>query len=226
MNKTKSILSLIAISVTLIAGCSQLGVDTTPPNKFEQQIFTTKTNYVTVPVPKVIETFHTNEVAVPVTNQVGQVVTVTNMVVQVEHQTVTNFVQIPQYQNTVSDATKNSVSSIGSIVDTFVPGAGTAVELGLLALFGAWAHLRSGKRQNTSIALSQEVETILAFIKTLPNGAAYSQALTKFLADHQMEAGVAQQVLDLLAKEVSNPDAQAAAKEISGTIAALQGKSS
>ena len=95
------------------------------------------------------------------------------------------------------------------------------VTMGLLALLGAWGHLRSYKAGNTASAIAQEVETLREFIQALPNGTKYDTAITSWLQNHQMETGVAQQVVGILANSVSNPDAKVAANEIANTLASL-----
>jgi len=59
------------------------------------------------------------------------------------------------------------------------------------------------------------------FIQALPNGTKYDAAITAWLQQHQMQAGVAQQVLGILENNVSNPEAKAAVNEISATLTAV-----
>jgi hypothetical protein len=212
----------MALSALMLAsGCKLIGTDTSAPNAVEKQIFTTVTNWVQVPVQTTNTTFTTNIVTQFQTNTVGQIVTVTNQVVQPQYNLVWVTNEIPQYENTVSDRTKATVTGAGGVLNYFFPGAGAAASTGVLALLGLWAQLRSGKRKDTSVALAQEVETIREFIKTLPSGAKYDTAITQFLQSHQMQAGVANEVLGILKSQVSNPDAKAAIEEIQGTLKAV-----
>jgi hypothetical protein len=121
----------------------------------------------------------------------------------------------------VPPAVKGDIQAGGSILSTFMPGIGGMVSSGLMALLALWAYLRSSKLGNTSTALAQEIETLREFILSLPKGANYDQAITAWLQGHQAEAGVAQEVLGLLQSEVSNPDAQVAAKELQEAIGAM-----
>lgn len=217
--------AMTVLVLLLFTGCNLIGADTTAPSAVERQLFVTKTNFVDVPVQVQVTNYVTKEVVLNQTNTVGQIVTVTNVVEQPVYsiQTVTNH--IPQYENTVSDRTKASVTSAGGILNYFFPGMGGMISSGALALLGAWAHLRSGKRQQTAVALSQEVESIREFIKTLPSGAKYDTAITSFLQSHQMETGVSQQVLNLLENEIDYPQAKAAIEEIKGTLNAANSTS-
>jgi hypothetical protein len=213
---------MAVLALSTVTGCKQFGADTSAPNAVEKQLFTTVTNYVAVPVQVSVTNYVTKEVTLFQTNTVGQIVTVTNEVPTPVYSVkwVTN--EVPQYENTVSDRTKASVTGFGGILNYFFPGAGPIGTTGVLALLAAWAQLRSGKRQQTASALTQQMETVLEFIKTLPNGAGYKEAITGFLQKHQMEAGVADQVLSLIENQVSNKDAKAAVEEIKNSIKATQ----
>lgn len=215
-------LTLTAVIISLAAGCSALGTDTSAPNAVEHALFTTTTNFVNVPVQVVVTNQMTNTITQFQTNTVGQIVTVTNIQILPQYQTIWETNVVPQYENTVSSNTTAVVNTAGGVLNTFFPGIGGIASTGVAALLALWAQLRSGKRQDTSAALSQEVETMLEFIKTLPQGTQYYQALTAFLQSHQVDAGVATQVLGLLENEVSNPDAKAAVAQILGTLTAVQ----
>lgn len=212
--------TLALVALPLVGGCKAFGTDTSAPSAVEHAIFTTVTNFVNVPVQVQVTNFVTKEIVLNQTNTIGQILTVTNEVQTPVYSVVTVTNVIPQYQNTVSDQTKAGVSGFATVLNYFVPGSAGIATTGILAILGAWAQLRSGKRQDTSIALAQEAETIREFIKTLPNGTKYDQAITTFMQAHQLESGVADQVLSLLDKEVSNPDAKAAIEEIQGTLKA------
>lgn len=208
--------SLFVASFCIITGCSLVGTDPKAPSAFEQNLFTTVTNYVDVVRSHTV----TNFVEVPVykTNEVGQIVTATNIVPQYEIVTVTNT--IPQYSNTTKPEVKESIAGAGGFINTFFPGAGSIISTGLVALLGAWAQLRSSKRKSTAIALAQEIETVRQFIKTLPNGTNYDVAITKFLQDHQIEAGVIDQVLAVLGSHVNSDEAKGAVNFIDDAVKA------
>jgi len=227
-NRRMKLWPLAAVTMALLAlatftGCKEFGADTSAPNVVEQKLFTTVTNFVAVPVQTTNTTFATNVVTEFQTNTVGQIVTVTNEVVQPKYNLVWVTNEVPQYQNTVSANTANIVATGGGVLNTFFPGVGGIAGTGIMALLALWAQLRSGKRQVTAATLAQEVETMREFIKTLPSGTKYDTAITAFLQQHQLEAGVAGQVLGLLENQVSNPDAKAAIEEIKGTLTAVAG---
>ena len=218
-------LSIIAGLLALLAvtGCAtEFGVNPKGPSAVENKLYTTVTNYVTATVNQTNTVTVTNIAQVTVTNTVGQVIpiTVTNTVQQVQiiPVTVTN----QAITMTTAPSTAATIQAGGAIINGFAPGIGSMVSAGLLALFGLWGHLRSSKAINTSAAIAQEVETLREFIQTLPQGAKYDTAITAWLQAHQMETGTAQQVLGLLANNVDNPAAKAAAAEIQNTLAALQ----
>lgn len=198
-----------------------MGKSPSPPSKVEQGLYTVTTNVYNV----------TNVVAVPVTNTVTQVVTQTNAVGVPVFQTnvvttlatvyTTNVVQKQDYNLSTSPQTTQLVQGVAGAVNTFAPGMGTIAGYALLALIGGWGYLRGSKRQDTSIALSQEIEALREFIKSLPQGAKFDEAITAWLQQHQVDAGVTDQVLALLKSEVSNPDAQAALKEIQTALTAM-----
>lgn len=213
---------MAALALACVTGCKYVGADTSAPNAVERQLFTTVTNYVDVPVQVPVTNIVVKEVTVFQTNTVGQIVTMTNQISQPVYSVVWETNHVPQYENAVSDHMKSTVTGLSGVLNYFFPGVGPIAGSGVLALLAAWAQLRSGKRQQTASALTQQMETVLEFIKTLPNGAAYKQAITNFLQQHQMEAGVANQVLKLIENQVSNPDARAAVDEIKNSIAAAQ----
>jgi hypothetical protein len=214
---------LALLAVLLFSGCQ------TPPTNFEKRFMNVETNYVpqvhwqtnTVPV------YTTNLVTVLQTNIVAggppQVVTLTNEQRIVTFQTNVALVTVTneQYRLTPNDTAKQ-IETIGGTVGNLF-GVGGVVSTALAGIFGAWASFRSSRRYQTAATIAQNVQDIRSFIQKLPNGAAYDAALTKWIAAHQAEAGVTDQVLQLLQNEVSNQDAQYAAEQIRNTIAALQG---
>ena len=211
------IISLIAASTAclVIVGCSLLGATPTAPTALESKLYDVQTNYVPVPVMVTNQVQTTNTVTL--TNTVTQAVTVTNVVVSTPVVT-TQTNETPTYTWTTKAGVTQGVQTGESLVNTFVPGVGGMIGTGLFALLSLWGYLRSSKLGDTSSALAQEVEAIREFIKTLPSGANYDQAITSFLQSHQVEAGVASQVLTILSKDVSNPEAAAAAKEIATAV--------
>lgn len=220
------------MAAVLLSGCAFMGRNPSAPTKVESALFTTVTNYVqqTNVVQQVVPVYSNVVQTVTVTNVVpGQapVVVQTNFLTQTVDHYLTNTVTIvvsnvPAYTETVKPTTAASVQAAGSALNMFIPGVGGLVSSGVLGLLSLWGYLRSSKLGDTSAALAQEIETVRAFLQQLPNGQAYDTALVNFLQAHQAEEGVAGQVLQLLAKEVSNPDAQIAATEVQRTLQQLQ----
>jgi hypothetical protein len=222
-NRIKTIGAGLAFAVILtITGCSIFGSNPTAPTKTEQALFTVVTNYLPVVVQQTNTVTLTNVATVLQTNTIGQVqiVQATNYVNIPQMVRVTNIA--PAYTLSTAPATTAAVQAVGSAINVAAPGIGSIVSMAILALLGGWGYLRGNKQGNTANALAQEIEAVRAFIKTLPNGTQLDTGITQFLQAHQLEAGVVQQVMDMLQKNVSNPDAQAAAKEISATVAALK----
>lgn len=202
----KAMIGASIVFAMLMMGCSFLA-GTTPPGTVTKALFNTVTNYVLVPIPQ------TNYVTVTVTNSMNQVITQTNQVIS----TITNVV--PVYGITTSANTTAAVQTAGTVVNGFMPGVGTAASAGVLMLLSIWGHLRGIKYSASSTSLAQEVETMLEFIQSLPQGAAYKSAITTWLQSHQVDMGTANTILGVINSQVSNPDAKAALTEIQATIA-------
>ena len=219
----------LSIACALVfVGCAPLGANPTPPTAFEKDLYNVQTNQVPLVAWHTNEVTLTNTVTVTKTNEAGAPITVTNTVVVTKEVPVLVTNTVPAYTLTPNDTVKSIAQAAGSIGNAVLPGAGDAIALGLLALVGFWGHLRSYKASKTvatqtatSAALAQEIETVREFIKTLPSGTKYDQVITGFLQDNQVSVGVAQQVLDLLRTEVSNPEAKVAAGELQNIIAAI-----
>ena len=205
-----------AIALMAVAGCAAFA-DTRNPNIVERTIYDVHTNYIDVAV------LHTNVVTqvntVTVTNEQNNIVTTTNTVVMTN--IVSSTDQVPVYGLTTKTATASTVSAIGAGINIVAPGVGSCVSLGLMALLTLFAHLRGLKHAATSSTLAQEVETMREFIQSLPNGTKYDTAITGWLQAHQLETGVATQVLGIVGNVVDNPAAKVAAQEISATLTQL-----
>lgn len=213
-----------------VLGCKMFGTNPSPPTAVERALFDVITNHVTVtnvvqlttPVWQTNQYVVTNVVQVP-----GQPPTIvfSNYSERVVDHFITNTVQVPAtnetYTLSTKESTKAEAQTVGSLVSTFVPGAGGLVSMGLLAILGAWGHLRGNKNGNTAVAIAQEVQTIRNFIQLLPNGDQYDSALTRFMQTHQLEAGVVQNVLSILKSKIDNDDARTAAQEVADTLGAL-----
>lgn len=215
----KTTLIVLALVALLAEGCAAFGPNPSPPTKFEQTIYDVKTNvvqqvvirtnFVTQIVP--VAVFQTNSVGVLLTNYV----TVSQVVPQ--YVTITNTTET--YLLTPKASTVADTQVAGSVSNLMVPGSGGLVAGILAGLFTMWGKLRSSKQ--TGSALAQNIETMREFLKTLPNGSKYDLVLTTFMQAHQAEAGVLNQVLDILNNTVSNAQAQGSVKEIQNALADL-----
>lgn len=188
------------LAATIVIGCSSIGTTPTPPTKFERQIFDVSPSTNMVPV---ITTDH-------YTNTDGSITS----------NTTTNLEAVIGSKLTPSVATKESVGTIRALVDAWAPGVGTLVGSALMGALGVWARMRSQK--NAAPVLAQNIETILEFLSTLPDGAKYRALLTTYMEKYQLEAGSASTVLSLIQKYVSNPEAKGAAAELQAALLALK----
>lgn len=223
--KTRIIPLLITLnSVLLLSTLMELGCASRPPTKFEQGVFDIKTNIVPVIEVK------TN--IIPVTIVQTNVVTVTNEIGVLDFKT--NLVPVFLYETNVVTTTNlvesrvltpgagaKKIQEVGGAVGNIF-GVGGLVSTGLGALFGIWGYLRSKKSLLTAGNLSQTIETMREFIKTLPNGQQYDNELVNWMTTNQANAGVLQSVLGLIQEQVDNRDAKDAAAHIQNIIQALQ----
>jgi len=174
-----------------ICGCSVVGKNPRPPTALESGIFNVTTNYAPV-----VTQYVTNGVPVYVTNI------------------------IPQYQYSATGQGAQDIKGVAGTIGTLF-GAGGVATTAVSGLLALWGYLRSSKNYATAANTAQLVETLRQFIKSLPNGTAYDSALTQFMTQHQNEAGVLAQVTQILASEVSNPDAKVAADSVITTLRQL-----
>lgn len=213
-------IAAFAVGVAImLEGCAAVGPNPTPPTKAEGLIFNTVTNIQTVVIPSYV----TNQVQVQAyqTNVQGVVVTQyqTN-VVPVTVPAQTN--QVTGYTETVKPSITQGVQGVGGILNFLFPGWGSAVSNGLIAALMGWAYARSQKRGvNTTATLAQEIEVIRQILQSVPNGAALDSKFVAWIQNHQAEAGILTQVMDVLSSRVKNADAQTAADQISKAVQAL-----
>lgn len=210
--------AVAALSIALAAGCALFGANPKPPTPTEEKLFNVVTNIVPQVVVVTNTVMQTNIVDVTPPGAPAPV-QVTNVVTETHVFNVTN--QVAQYQYSPKPENVQTVQSLGTATAPFTAGIGTIVSAAILALYSGWATMRSSKNANTSTALAQEIETIREFILTLPSGAKIDQAVTQFMQQHQVEAGVANQVLSIIGNSVSNNDAKVAAQELQTVISTL-----
>lgn len=217
--KSKTLkLTLLALCISLpIVGCRMFGAYPTPPSPTEAKLW----NIVTNQVPQVVT--QTNVVTrfdvITLTNQVGLVTFTTNTFTTTNLVNATNVVEA--YEYVPKPQVQQTVTQLGNAVAPFTAGWGSIISAALVGLYGLWAHLRSTKSTATSSALTQEIEAIRSYILTLPQGTKIDTAVTTFMQQHQVEAGVADQVLGLIKGFSSNTTVAGAAAQLQDAIAAL-----
>lgn len=188
----------IAVAVFLLSGCA-----TKPPTAFEARLYDITTNRV--------PSISTQTNIVTLTNVVGVPVFQTNVVLA------TNYSEAYVYKpGAGAQAAKETGTAIGDLF-----GVGGLVGTALGGLFSLYGYLRSKKSYATATSLVQGIETIREFVKQLPNGPTIDAQLTNWLTVHQAEQGVLDQVVALLQKETSNPNARVAAEHIRAVLASL-----
>jgi len=197
----KTYLAIITLAF-IAAGCGVIGQNPTPPTKFEQSIFdvTPSTNFI----QQILVTKGTNDD--------GSIITTVT----------TNTTPVIGSKLQTSESTKSTVTTISGLVNTFAPGVGTLLGTALAGALATWASMRGQK--NAAPVLAQNIETLLEFVKTLPDGQKVHDTITQFLFDHQRETGTVNVVAGLISKYVSNPDAKFAALEIQAAIDSLHPK--
>lgn len=228
MKPRTKLIALLTAGLAVIAWAALVqGCRTAPPTALERGIFDFRTNYT--PVVVVL----TNTAWV--TNQVVQVVSVTNEHAVVVPVSVTNLITLPRYEvvtltnlvpsiefivGTNAAALRDTAAGIGNVA---APGVGGPIASGVVGLLLAvWAWVRSGRATATAANSTQVIETARELLKRLPDGATYDAALVQWMQKHQAEAGVLNRVLALLESKVNNADAKFAAQQIADAVKALQ----
>lgn len=200
-----------------------------PPTALEQKLFTIQTNFV--PQVEVHVVVQTNFVTVPLvtattnivyeTNVLDQVVTHTNVlevtreihreVLSTNNVTVTN--QVPAYTLT-PNATANAITA-GAETAGNMAGPYGGLAAGLVGgIFGLWGHLRSSKSNAATATLAQVIETGSELMKSTPQGQVLADKWKTWMISHQAAEGVIEQVTKVVANEVDNQDARAAADKL------------
>jgi len=216
------IFTVVGVLSLAIAGCALFPKNGAPLSGAERPFFTTVTNYHDIVTLKTNLVYEPVPVPVYVTNAVsGDVVTQTNIIQVPQYVIIPITNQFPEYTHKPNETAQGAASVGGTIANLFVPGSGGVVTTAILGAFSLWAGWRSKKNKDTGIALTQEIETILEFVYSLPKGAAYHEAVTRWLQEHQIATGTAQEILKILEKTTDNRDAVSAMEGIRGSISAL-----
>lgn len=220
----KKLLVCSTVCLSLSLGLLIFGCASKPPSAWEQHWFNITTNYV----PQV--SVQTN--VIPVTIIQTNIVVVTNAQSVVEYRT--NVVPILSYQTNAVTVTNlaeqysykpgapaQEVQGVGAAIGNLF-GLGGVVSTALAGLFSLYGYVRSTKNHAAATNLAQTVETMREFVKSLPNGAQYDQVLVNWMQTHQAEQNVIQDVVRIVSREVSNPDAQAASQQILALLNSLR----
>lgn len=214
----------LVILSAIILGCVSGGAQK-PPSALDQYIFNIKTNQAQqidiqthvvtvtnyVQVPELIEQIKITTF----TNIQNEVVTHTNQVVltnfftQVSLEQKTNYTSVTnlvnEYTYTPKPVATDTASTVGTIINTFVPGIGGLVSTALVGALGIWARLRSRKANE---ALLQSVQTTREMILQITNDPAVDQRLKDWLIAHQKEEGVFNLIAGLVEKYRDKPKAK------------------
>jgi len=222
----------LLLAAALTFGCGLVAMIFTscasrPPTAFERRWFDVVTNppvvvVVTNTIP--VTLYRTNQVELTVTNVQGVVEIQTNHIVIPIVSYQTNLVSITNEAESyvlTPGAGAAEIGQVGGAIGNLF-GVGGIVTTALGGLFSLWGYIRSKKNYATAGNLAQTIETLRQFVRTLPNGGIYDNALVQWMQQHQAEAGVLNQVISLLEREVSNPDARIAAEHVAAAIRALQ----
>lgn len=190
------------------------GANPAPPSKTEQKLFDIETNVVPQIVTRTNTVTTTNVVNIP--SPTGVPMFSTNFVTATNVVTQTN--QVEEYQYTPKPATTATVTQLGTAVAPFTAGWGSIISGALVGLYGLWAHMRSTKKGDTALVLTQEIEAVRDFILTLPQGTKIDAAVTQFMQQHQTESGVAQEVMKLIKDNTSDPTVVGVATQLQAAI--------
>lgn len=206
----------LAVLAVAAAGCKLFGSNPSPPSPAEAKAFDITTNFTPQVVTNTVTVIQTNIVNVP--SPFGVPFFQTNFVTSTNMVTVTN--QVADYQYAPKPAVTATVTQIGTAVAPFTAGWGSIISGAAVGLYGLWAHLRSTKKGATNVVLTQDIEAIRDFILTLPQGTNIDTAVTQFMQKHQMEAGVASEVMSLIKGNTTNPTVVGISQALQTAIAA------
>ena len=201
------ILSSLCLLAVVLIGCKAFQGQQLPPAVLASQ-YNIQTNITYKPVTM----YETNVVTVTQTN--NEVALKTNVV------TMTNVVAVPTYTLTPNANAQATASTVGTITNAVLPGAGALASeatLGILALVG-WFY--SAKNKSTAGSLTQVIEVAREVLKKQTNGAQLDAAFVSWIQKHQTDAGVIQNVATLIANNVDSPAAQGVATQLQSLIEA------
>ncbi|HWQ91882.1 MAG TPA: hypothetical protein VN673_09440 [Clostridia bacterium] len=216
----------LALLLACASGCATLDRaykrEVTWTNAPVVHVFT-NTVVVTNTVPVVTErtnvVFVTNALSGAVSGYEERTPIATNLVLMTITNVVpvftTNLVQVPLMNLVAKPEAVAVIDATGSIIDTFLPGIGSILALGLGGLYHGYRQLRNRK---VNEALIQGVETARALLTTTPQGKAADAQLVKWLMEHQKEAGVFVTVARLVEELTDNPAARMTAQEIAERV--------
>ncbi len=188
----KTKLSILIVLIATICGCALVGKNAKPPTQFEHGIYDVTTNHYEAPI----------------------------VVSHPDGTLSTNLEPRESYTYTLSAKTRESTNAVATVVNAWLPGIGTLVGTALTGALLAWGKMRGVN--NSAPVLAQQIETLLEFISTLPDGDKIRSQVTAYLEKHQLETGTADAIWKLIDTYVSNPTAKGVAGELSAALAALK----
>jgi hypothetical protein len=213
-SRLEQTLLAVLIIAAIATGCTMFCKNPSPPTQTEARAFDIQTNMVPQIVTRTNTVTTTNVVNVP--SPTGVPILSTNFVTTTNVVTQTN--QVEQYVYNTRPEVQNTVTQFGTAVAPFTAGWGSIVSGALVGLYGLWAHLRSTKKGDTALALTQEIEALRDFVLTLPQGTKIDAAVTQFMQQHQTESGVAQEVLKLIKDNTGDPTVVGVAAQLQNAI--------
>lgn len=218
-SSTILLLTAVGASLGLMAGCqsSKPGglfseVDAKPPTAMELRLFKAVTNYE-------------DQVS-----QVTNVVRETNAAGAVaSHEVVTQETKrVAVTQLTPGTGSNTIVSVLTGLAGLFgwggVVGVGStgAITTYLNRRNKALAGAKISTLEDVSGVLAQNIETLRQVIATTPQGQQLGVAVKQYLMEHQNNAGLIQQVTDIVGTSVNQTAAAESAKEIQALLAQFQ----
>jgi len=222
MNKTRILLSALSaiFTILLTTGCQSA------PTAFDEALWDIRTNYVDVVEARtnVVTIYETNLVTQTVTNTVEvepgvwlpQVTVTETPIVSITTNTYVSLStnRLPEYHAEPDAQLVQSAQAVGSFFG--VGELAGAIVTGLLGIAGVWRFKGQQVKtaQAVNVSLVNAVETLRNIIKTTPQGAQLDTAIKSFLIEHQIEAGVFQEVVKLLESKLNSKDASRLAQSI------------
>lgn len=198
--KTKKYIgvALIALSISILTGCSTNGIQP-PPSKLDNAIFTITTNTTVVPVTKTINVTNFIPQVVLETNIQNQIVTITNTIPVV----VPQYVTVEQTNQSYTYVPKTEITQTASVVGSMTGPWGVVGSMLLAAGLGLWGKIKSNQATTLSSVAGNTAEALAAaraVIAALPNGDSISKQFDTWLSNHQNDVDIAKELAGVVAE--------------------------